>query len=93
MKTTTETKHTPTPWKLFKVSGGYSIEWSGAYAIAQINWMMAKRPEAAANAAFIVRACNEHAALRETISALLSVLPNGNEALQIKAEKLLRGEV
>lgn len=45
--------HTPGPWTLFPVSGGYSIEWSGAYPVANINWMMAKRPEAEANARLI----------------------------------------
>lgn len=60
----TTTKHSPGPWTCFKRSGGFSIESPGLHAVASINWIMAKRDCAEANARLIAAAPDLLEALR-----------------------------
>ena len=54
------TKHTPTPW----TANGRDIETAdGLFLASAYTMSYSSAPTAADNAAFIVRACNSHAAL------------------------------
>lgn len=74
MKTQTETKHTPTPWRLDSAGVNVTDSSPERYCIANVHGNSVKNLEA--NAAFIVRACNEHAALVAVAEAAASLVFN-----------------
>lgn len=86
--------HTPVPWTMRQCLGPNGPERSMDCAIMDAtgeiiaetfekvgrtsNGLFIERP-ATANAAFIVQACNNHAALRDTLRAILSADARGQE--------------
>ncbi|MDE2104611.1 MAG: hypothetical protein KGL39_45670 [Patescibacteria group bacterium] len=92
-----KTKHTPTPWFYHK---GMSLaitndsQWPKGQAVLQGDEFDLTDEDGE----FIVRACNEHAALvavaeaaekaRLCMNPLLAALPYGNEPLDIKAREI-----
>lgn len=72
--TTTETKHTPTPWRLQPIGGDLFIDGKGPEFICDMLRGGADENRIAvvdSNAAFIVRACNSHYELVEALEGLL----------------------
>lgn len=64
----TNTAHTPTPWKVGTwkdVKGDKTVIKSGAIVIADIQWQLNDEEEA--NAAFIVRAVNNYSEMLEAL--------------------------
>jgi len=64
----TEVKHTPLPWELhgdgsLRVCRPHPLDPKGCRPVAEAEILGQLRPEAEANAAFIVRAVNNHEAL------------------------------
>ena len=73
----TEAKHTPTPWRISPYGCGFEIESEQDLIIAQVQQVKPLSNETAllerhANAAYIVRAVNSHAALVNALGATLS---------------------
>lgn len=95
MKTKTETKnkikHTPLPWQNGKNGGGHTgIFNKRSNAIAVLGYGQDEEffeyPKAEANAAFIVRACNNHYKLLEALDQLLDRLNEHGSIDRIREE-------
>ena len=68
-------KHTPTPWKVFYAkNNGQKIlgvgQETGEGITNSQGWLWGEDHEAKANAEFIVRACNSHDALVESLKSM-----------------------
>lgn len=88
-----KTQHAQTPWETSVTS---SLEWDvckegGGDCIAHI---MNNDAESEANAAFIVRACNNHEALIKTVKAIQELIDQGESDHPSMAETLFQiGEI
>lgn len=75
---TTQPKHTPTPWKAIEHENKNAFEGNIVITPNDMNdavctvWTCDTEEETQANAAFIVRACNSHAALVEALEDLFN---------------------
>lgn len=94
--------HTPTPWEankqwLYAADGKGNTTRTVPVASGQAEWVTADggplRDEAAANAAFIVKAVNSHAANEAKIEALEAALSHACDALDHAAKDSCLDEV